>query len=58
MKLRTIVCNLLSFKKKLVMKNAKKLKNMNTFKVGDFCPEMMEYCKQFWEEVKELHRKR
>ena len=32
------------------MKNAKKLKNMNTFKVGDFCPKTIEYCKQFWEE--------
>ena len=23
----------------------------------DFCPETMEYRKQLWEEVKELHRK-
>ena len=55
---RTIVCNLLSFKeKKLVMKTAKKLKNMNIFIDEDFSPEMIQYCKQFWEEVKELHRK-
>ena len=50
---RTIVCNLLSFKeKKLVMKNAKKLKNMNIFIDEDFPPETMEYRKQLWEEVK------
>ena len=55
---RTIVCNLLSFKeKKLVMKNAKKLKNTNIFIAEDFSPETMEYRKQLWEEVKELRRK-
>ena len=55
---RTIVCNLLSFKeKKLVMKNAKKLKNTNIFIDEDFSPETMEYRKQLWEEVKELRRK-
>ena len=55
---RTIVCNLLSFKeKKLVMKNAKKLKNRNIFIDEDFSPETMEYCKKVWEEVKELCRK-
>ena len=44
---RTIVCNLLSFKeKKLVMKNAKKLKNTNIFIDEDFSPETMEYRKQ------------
>ena len=43
--------NLLSFKeKKLVMKNAKKLKNKNIFIDENFCPETMEYRKQFWEE--------
>ena len=42
---RTIVCvTLLSFKvKKLVMKNAKKLKNMNIFIDEDFSPETMDY---------------
>ena len=55
---RTIVYNLLSFKeKKLVMKNAKKLKNTNIFIDEDFSPETMEYRKQLWEEVKEVHRK-
>ena len=50
---RTIVCNLLSFKeKKLVMKNAKKLKNTNIFIDEDFPPQTMEYRKQLWEEVK------
>ena len=49
---RTIVCDLLSFKeKKLVMKNAKNLKNTNIFIDEDFSPEMMGYCKQLWEEV-------
>ena len=55
---KTIVRNLLSFKgKKLVMKNAKKLKNTNFFIDGNFAPETMEYHKQFWEEVKGLSRK-
>ena len=55
---RTIVCNLLSFKeKKLVIKNAKNLKNTNIFIDEDFSPETMEYRKQLWEEVKELRRK-
>ena len=55
---RTIVCNLLSFKdKKLVMKNAKKLKNKNIFIDEDVCHETMEYRKQLWEKVKELRRK-
>ena len=55
---RTIVCNLLSFKEnKLVMKNAKKLKNRNIFIDEDFYAEMMEYRKQVWEEVEELCRK-
>ena len=50
--------NLLSFKeKKVVMKNPKKLKNTNIFIDEDFCPETMEYRKQLWEEVEELHRK-
>ena len=43
---RTIGCNLLSFKKKkLVMKNAKKLKNANIFIDKDFCPKTIEYRK-------------
>ena len=43
---RTIACNLLSFKeKKLVMKNAKKLKNTNIFIDENFSPETMEYRK-------------
>ena len=43
-KSRTIVCNLLSFKeKKLVMKNAKKLKNTNIFIDEDVSPKTMEY---------------
>ena len=43
---RTIECNLVSFKKnKLVMKNAKKLKNANIFIDKDFCPKTMEYRK-------------
>ena len=55
---RTIVCNLLSFKeKKLVIKNAKNLKNTNIFIDEDFSPETMEYRKQLWEELKELRRK-
>ena len=55
---RTIVCNLLSFKeKKLVMKNAKKMKNRKIFIDEDFSPETMEYRKKVWEEVKELCRK-
>ena len=38
-KSRKIVCNLLSFKeKKLIMKNAKILKNTNVFIDEDFCP--------------------
>ena len=54
----TIVCNLLSFKeKKLVMKNAKKLKNTNIFIDKDFSPETIEYRKQLWEEVKGPCRK-
>ena len=39
------------------MKNAKKLKNTNIFIDEDFSPETMEYRKQLWEEVKEVHRK-
>ena len=55
---RTIICNLLSFKeKKLVLKNAKKLKNTNILIDEDFCPKTMECRKQLWEEVKELCRK-
>ena len=54
---RTIVCNLLSFKeKKLVLKNANKLKNTNIFIDEGFFPETMEYRKQLWEEVKKLCR--
>ena len=54
---RTIECNLVSFKKnKLVMKNAKKLKNANIFIDKDFCPKTMEYRKQLWE-VEEVRRK-
>ena len=57
-KARTIVSHLLSFKgKKLVMKNVKKVKNMSIFIDRNFCTEMMEYCKQLLEEVKELRRK-
>ena len=49
---------MLSFKeKKLVMKNAKKMKNTNIFVDEDFSPETMEYRKQLWEEVKELRKK-
>ena len=55
---RKIVCNLLSFKeKKVVMKNAKKLKNTNIFVDEDFCPKKIVYHKQLWEGVKELRRK-
>ena len=55
---KTIARNLFSFKgKKLVMKNAKKLKNTNFFIDGNFAPETMEYHKQLWEDVKELSRK-
>ena len=43
--------------KKLVMKNAKKMKNTNIFVDEDFSPETMEYRKQLWEEVKELRKK-
>ena len=39
------------------MKNAKKLKNTNIFIDEDFSPEIMEYRKQLWEEVKELRKK-
>ena len=39
------------------MKNVKKLINTNIFIDEDFSPEMMEYRKQLWEEVKELRRK-
>ena len=54
---RTIGCNLLSFKKKkLVMKNAKKLKNANIFIDKDFCPKTIEYRKQLWE-VEEVSKK-
>ena len=43
---KTIVCNLLSFKKNtLIMQNAKKLKNANIFIDESFCPKTMEYCK-------------
>ena len=53
---RIIVWNLLSFKeKKLVMTNAKNLKNMNIFIDEDFSSKTMEYRKQLWEE--ELCRK-
>ena len=56
---RTIVSGLLSFKeKKLVMRNANKLKNTSIFIDEDFCPKTMEYRKQLWEEVQELRRKR
>ena len=49
---------MLSFQEnKLVMKNAKKLKNTNIFIDEDFSPEIMEYRKQLWEEVKELRKK-
>ena len=30
---------------------------MNIFIDEDFSPKMMQYCKQFWEQVKELPRK-
>ena len=39
------------------MKNVKKLINTNIFIDEDFSPEMMEYRKQLWEEVKELRKK-
>ena len=39
---RTIVCNLLSFKEKKLVKNAKKLKNTYIFIHEDFSPETME----------------
>ena len=56
-KARTIGCNLVSFKKKkLIMKNAKKLKNANIFIDKDFCSKTMEYRKQLWE-VEEVRRK-
>ena len=49
---------MLCFKeKKLVIKNAKNLKNTNIFIDEDFSPETMEYRKQLCEEVKELRRK-
>ena len=57
MKPRTTVCNLLFFKEKKLMKNAKKLKNTSIFRDKDYYPETMEYCKQLLEEVKELCRK-
>ena len=43
--------------KKVVMKNAKKLKNTDIFIDADFSPETMEYQTQLWEEVKELRTK-
>ena len=39
------------------MNNAKNLKNTNIFIDEGFSPETMEYRKQLWEEVKEVHRK-
>ena len=39
------------------MNYVKKLINTNIFIDEDFSPEMMEYRKQLWEEVKELRRK-
>ena len=49
---------MLSFKeKKLVMKNAKKMKNTNIFIDEDFSSEIMEYRKQLWEEVNNYVRK-
>ena len=55
---KTIACNLLFLKeKKVVMKNAKKLKNTNIFIDEDFSPETMKFQTQLWEEVKELRTK-
>ena len=52
---RPIVCNLLSFKdKKLILKNANKLKGTNIFIDEDYSFETMEYRKQLWDEVKYL----
>ena len=52
---RPIVCNLLSFKdKKLILKNANKLKETNIFIDEDYSLETMEYRKQLWDEVKYL----
>ena len=52
---RPIVCNLLSFKdKKLILKNANKLKGTNLFIDEDYSFETMEYRKQLWDEVKYL----
>ena len=53
---RPIVCNLLSFKdKKLILKNANKLRGTNIFIDEDYSIETMEYRKQLWDEVKYLH---
>ena len=50
---RPIVCNLLSFKdKKLILKNANKLKGTNIFIDENYSFETMEYRKQLWYEVK------
>ena len=51
---RPIACNVLSFKdKKLILKNANKLKGTNLFIDEDYSFEM-EYRKQLWDEVKYL----
>ena len=56
--LEQIVCNLLSVKEnKLVMKNAKKLKNTNIFIDEDFCPATMEYRKQLRKKYKNSEEK-
>ena len=52
---RPIVCNLLSLKdKKLILKNANKLKGTNIFIDEDYSFETMEHRKQLWDEVKYL----
>ena len=52
---RPIVCNLLSYKdKKLILKNANKLKGTNIFIDEDCSFETVEYRKQLWDEVKYL----
>ena len=52
---RPFVCNLLSLKdKKLILKNARKLKGTNIFIDEDYSFETMEYRKQLWDEVKYL----
>ena len=52
-KTRAKLCNLLSFKEKiLVMKNANKLKGTNIFIDEDYSLQTMEYRKKLWDKVK------